>query len=249
MDIYKQMLERKSCRGFDLDRPLEDEKLKKILLAVQNAPTSVYGQQMSAIVIKDAKKLATFRDMIVSTTSYKAQTHIGECQAFVLFVSDFKKMQEVMEYENKELKVTENVEALLTGAVDVGIALGVATVVAESMGLGTVCIGALRGALKECIDFFKLPKYVLPICGICIGYPSQKGAGVKKKLRLPYESFVFEDYYQLKDFKKVIKEYNELTNKEVYDGRFTWSTNIAAYYAHEKYKENSSIIKAQGYEF
>lgn len=248
-DVLKLMKERKSCRSFEVNKPIPNQELRAILEAIQNAPTSVYGQQYSAILIKEPKKLDEFMHLIASKSSFKPQSHIGECSAFILFVADFKKMDEVVKYEGKTLEVTKNVEALLTGAVDVGIALGAGTVAAESLGLGTVCIGALRGAMQECIDHFKLPKYVLPICGLCLGYPTTKGANVKKKLRLPYESFVFENEYNLKDFKNTIKEYNELTAKEVYEGRFRWSENISAYYASTKYPKNTQIIIKQGFEF
>lgn len=245
--VIKQMKERKSCRHFEPNKKIPKEILQDILLATQNAPTSVYGQQYSAIIIQDKDKLKHIQDMIASKKHFKPQKHIGECSAFVLFVSDFNKMKEVVEYEGKQMRINENIEALLTGAVDVGIALGAMSVAAESAGLGSVCIGALRGAMQECIDYFKLPKYVLPICGMCLGYPTAKGASVPKKLRLPLKSFAFEDEYKLDNFKQTIKEYNELTAKEVYANRFRWSENITAYYANEKYPENEAVIKQQGY--
>lgn len=246
-NFIKKLQNRKSIRNFIANKPIDEELLKDILLAARAAPTSIYAQQSSVIVLKEAGELSKIMQLLASKNSGKTQAHIADASVFMLFVADFNKMREVLEYEGEELKVTKSIEALLIGAVDVGIAMEAASVAAEELGLGTVCIGAVRGAMEELIEYFKLPKYVLPICGLCLGYPSEEGLKTRQKLRLPLESFAFDKKYALKDFKNTIKAYNELTHEKVYNKRYIWSKNISAFYSQEAYRDNASLIKKQGF--
>ena len=52
------------------------------------------------------------------------------------------------------------------GAHDVGIAMENAVVAAESMGLGTCCIGGIRQASLSFVKELNLPKYVFPVVRI-----------------------------------------------------------------------------------
>ena len=58
-----------------------------------------------------------------------------------------------------------NIDTLIIGSHDVGISMQNATVAAESMGLGTVDIGAIRYKSLEITKELNLPKYCIPICG------------------------------------------------------------------------------------
>lgn len=246
-DVIDKMIDRKSARDFT-GEGIDASMLEDILRAAQNAPTSIYGQQVSVIVIEDKARLEALANLIASKAKSKVQRHIVDAGAFLLFTSDFNKMHKVLEYEGQDLGVVENIEALLTGAVDVGIALEAATQAAECMGLGTVCIGGIRAALSEAIEFCSLPRLVLPICGLCIGVLDRPRHDAKpKKLRLPLCVYAHKDRYRLDDFASVIASYNALTDKEVYAGRFVWSKNIAAYYHGALNAKNAEVIKKQGY--
>ena len=56
-----------------------------------------------------------------------------------------------------------------------------AIVAAESMGLGTCCIGGIRQASLSFVKELNLPKYVFPVIGLCLGYPDDD-PGIKPRL-------------------------------------------------------------------
>jgi nitroreductase len=68
---------------------------------------------------------------------------------------------------------------------------------AESMGLGGVFIGGVRSSIHELSDILNLPKYVIPLVGLCIGYPS--GDKPELKPRLPKSMVLHENQYQTLD--------------------------------------------------
>lgn len=105
------------------------------------------------------------------------QPWIDQAPVFLLFCADFNRAKIALEeYNDTPLEITNGLESVLVGAVDVGIALGTATAAAESMGLGTVPIGAVRGKPDELIELLKLPKYVFPVSGLVIGHPADRSA-------------------------------------------------------------------------
>lgn len=84
---------------------------------------------------------------------------------------DFYRAKLAAEKHQKQLQIVDDIEAILIGSTDVGIALGGAVVAAESMGLGTVPIGGIRRDPQIFVELLNLPEYVFPVCGLSIGYP------------------------------------------------------------------------------
>lgn len=60
----------------------------------------------------------------------------------------------------------QDIDTLLVGAHEVGIALEAAVVAAESLGLGTVPIGDVRKNALEIVHELQLPEYVFPMLGM-----------------------------------------------------------------------------------
>ncbi|VEI46017.1 nitroreductase A [Actinobacillus equuli] len=92
------------------------------------------------------------------------------------------------------------------GAVDTGIFAQNVLLAAESVGLGGVYIGALRNDVAKVAEVLGLPKYCVPLVGMCLGYPAQDPA---LKPRLPATLVYYEDQYQPLDQTELAK-YNEI---------------------------------------
>lgn len=58
---------------------------------------------------------------------------------------------------------------------------------AESLGLGGVYIGGIRNNIESVTELLKLPKHVLPLFGLCLGWPADNP---DLKPRLPAELVV-----------------------------------------------------------
>ena len=79
--VYNVISKHRSIRKFK-DQPVKDEDLQKILKAIQFAPTSVNGQQISVIVIKEKAAKARLAEWT------GGQPWIAETPVFLLFVAD-----------------------------------------------------------------------------------------------------------------------------------------------------------------
>ena len=204
--VLECLFNHKSIRKYK-DQPLEEEKLKYIINAAQRAPTWCNGEQVSIIAIKDKERKKIFEKLCWG------QKHISECSVFLIFCTDFYRVSLAFEKEGKSeefKKYITEFDPLFIGAHDVGIAIQNAVVAAESLGLGTVDIGAIRTKINEVAKELNLPKYVLPMIGLCVGYPDDN-PGLKP--RIPMKGVFFEEKYDTQKAKAGVDEYDEIFKK------------------------------------
>ena len=242
----EQMQNRASIRSFDPNKKLSPEILEAILKAAQQSPTSISGQQYSVIVIEDDAQ----KDKMLEFTTFsggRTQPHVKDCSAFLLFVIDFHKADLILKKENESLDISNSLEGLLVGSVDVGISLEAATVAAESLGLGTVCIGAVRQATAKIIAEFKLPSLTFPIVGLCIGYPLEN-TKLAPKPRLPFHTFAHKHHYQLENFDLVLDQYNKDLSEFMENPEFKWTATITTYYKSMYNVHLLDLYKKQGFD-
>lgn len=208
--VIETLLSHRTVRLFDSNKAVPQEMLDAIIKATQQAPTSISGQQYSVIVIREKEKRQFIMEFAKGRGGF--QQHIVDAPVFLLFVIDFYKGSLINKKENIPLKITDSIEAIIAGSVDVGIALGTAVAAAESFGLGTVCIGAIRNNdLTALIREFRLPEYTFPLVGLCIGYPTEEGKKIKIHPRLPLNTFAHQEYYNTEvfnDFDTILNQYN-----------------------------------------
>ena len=132
---------------------------------------------------------------------------------------------------------------------DVGICLQNATVAAESMGLGTVDIGAIRSKSLEATKLLNLPKYCIPLVGLCIGYPDDD-PGLKP--RMPVKGVCFENKYSTENAKAAVDEYDDVIKKYLAERDSNardsnWSQTISGRYTGFAATEDYELLKQQGF--
>ena len=177
-------LAHRSIRKFS-DKPVPPAVLAALLDAAQMASTSNHLQCVSIIRITDAAIRAAIR-RVASDMPY-----VTKCPEFLLFCVDFHKHHLLLPQAQ-----TDWAEALLIGAVDTGIMAQNVLLVAESLGLGGVYIGALRNDLAAVAALVGLPAHCLPLVGLCLGYPAQDPP---VKPRLPRAVVLHENRYHEPD--------------------------------------------------
>ena len=145
----------------------------------------------------------------------------------------------------------QNIDTLIIGSHDVWIAIQNAVVAAESLGLGTVDIGAIRIKSLEVTKELNLPKYVIPLIGLCVGYPDADPA---IKPRMPMSAVFFEDKYDTEKAKAGVDEYDEtfkkyLAQRETNARDSNWSKSISGIYIQTTggVDEDYPLLKQQGY--
>lgn len=210
----KTLLSHRSIRKYQ-NRPIEKEILDEILKAVQAAPNWVNLQHISVIVVQEQQRREKFAELC------GGQKHIAQAPVFLVFCADFYRTWLACKENGQEFdSVVSQIDNLIVGANEVGIALGTAVVAAESFGLGTVPIGDIRLYAFEAIRELNLPQYVVPMLGLCVGYPAEEPG---QKPRLPKEAVCFEEKYN-SDLKGLLKQYDE--QYAVYLRERPWNSRV-----------------------
>ena len=226
----------RSIRSFT-DQPITDEQREAILSAAQGASTSSFLQCSSIIRITDP----ALRERLVEFTG--GQKYVASAAEFWVFCADFNRNQQIN--PQAELGLAEQ---LLLGCVDTALLAQNAMTAAESLGLGGVFIGGIRNQVEDVIDLLKLPKFVMPLFGMCIGHPAQDH---QVKPRMPQSMLVHENSYQPLN-PQTLAEYDEqlaayYLQRDSNARRDTWSDLIIRTLKKEQRPHMLAALHKQGW--
>lgn len=167
--VIATMLNRKPVRKYKKDQP-GDDVIEAIVRAGQQAP---FVSQLYSILLTRKKK-APF----------------GAPLWFIICV-DLHKLERFMKIRGWEI-VTNDVTMLLFGLQDAAYAAQNMVIAAESLGLGSCYLGIMPRRTTQIVKQFKLPKRVLPLVELVMGYPDEE---FPPRPRYPLSYTLFEDEY------------------------------------------------------
>ncbi len=195
------MLSHRSVRAYRPD-PLPDGALEAIIAAAQSAATSSNLQTWSVIAVTDPAVKARCAELA------GGQKHIEECPVFLLFLADLARLTRVAAREGLPRAGNDTLEMFLVAAIDAALAAQNACVAAESLGLSTVYIGAMRNKPEAVAELVGLPPATAVVFGLCIGFAAEGKEGSVKP-RLPQEAVLHLGHYQLEVQDAAIARYND----------------------------------------
>lgn len=162
--------------------------LESLIAAAQSAPSSSNVQAWSVISVEDASIRARLAEIAGN------QKHIREAAIFLVFVADLSRVQRLADREGLSTDGLDYTESFLIASLDAAFAAQNALVAAESLGLGTVYIGALRNDAEAVADVLKLPPRAYAVVGLAIGRPDPNVA-TDVKPRLPQAAILHRNTY------------------------------------------------------
>jgi FMN reductase [NAD(P)H] len=241
-EVIRTLTNHRSYRSYS-DRPVAEEELHAIIASAQAAPSWVHGQQFTVIAVHNQERKQRLSELCGN------QKHVADAPVFLVFCMDFYRAGLASEMEGQPFEAASDVDALLVGAADVGLAMAGAITAAESLGLGTIPIGGVRRNTGEVIELLQLPKYVFPIAGLCVGYP---GADTPQKSRLPMEAVYHEEQYN-RDLTGLLQSYNETHRQSLQQQGLperSWTSSVAHFYANNPvYGDAQRTLKQQGFTY
>lgn len=213
MEFKEVIGSRRSIRFFDPDRPVEREKIQKMLEAARLASCAVNAQWARAVV--------GFRDDLTDDQLKRMKTPVAglNVELAPVHIHFFNDLSIVNKIQGSRLKELVDVGALapthgwshkfvdefvypqilkpmtegpgypIASTFDVGIAVcqALLTGVDEGLGVGLV---TLNGAVLR--EVFKTPPEWIPMPTILVGYPAESADGGGQRPRPPFEEMYFE---------------------------------------------------------
>lgn len=168
MDIFEAIKKRRSIRSYK-DKPVEEEKLIKIIEAAREAPSASNRQEWRFIIVKDSKTKAAL------CAAAKNQPFVREAPVVIACCA-----------------LTDNhimTCGQLCYPIDVAISIDHMTLAAVEFGLGTCWVGAFRE--DEVRHILAVPREVRVVELLTLGYPLCESTLPKE--RLPLNSIIFSE--------------------------------------------------------
>lgn len=185
--VLATLLAHRSVRAY-LPEPLAKGTLELLVAAASSASTSSNLQCWSVVAVEDQGRKDRLADLA------GGQRHIRECPTFLVWLADLARLGEVGAERGAELESLPYLESFLVAVIDAALAAQNAVAAAESLGLGVVYIGGMRNHPEKAAAELGLPPRVMPLFGLCLGYPDPaKPTSVKP--RLPQAAVLHREQY------------------------------------------------------
>lgn len=175
-DLLQLFEQRRSTRKFR-NKAIPEDLIIRIIETGQRAPTA--GELYSVIWVRDKVQ--------------KEGLPYERKNAEILIVcADFKRLHNLLKYQDEKMMEMES-WLFIWGLIDTGLFMQNMIMAAEALGLGSVIMGGIAAEMKKVCDILMIPKYVIPIAGLAIGYPSENPP---VRPRLNHRQVLHIDRYQ-----------------------------------------------------
>lgn len=244
--MFNTIMNHKSIRSYKPD-PVSDHDLNEILLAGSRASTIGNMQLYSIIITQDKENREKLAPLHFN------QSMVTEAPVVLTFCADIHRFHKWCEYRDAE-PAYDNFLWFFNAAIDALLACQNVCIAAEEKGMGICYLGTAVYMAEGIINTLNLPKGVVPVTAITLGYPAEN-PGLTD--RLPLEGVVHRETYQaytkeaidniykekeaLRETLDLLKENNKETLAQVFtDNRYKKDDNLVF---SKKYLE---VIEKQG---
>ena len=173
-----------------LPDPLADGTVEVLVSAAQSAATSSNLQAWSVVAVRDPDRKARLAALAGD------QAHIVDAPVLLVWLADFARVRQLADDRGAPIEGADHLESSYIGIIDAALAAQNAVTAAESLGLGTVFIGALRNKPEEVAAVLGLPPHVFAVFGLVVGHP-HPDADAQIKPRLPRAAVLHHETYDL----------------------------------------------------
>jgi FMN reductase (NADPH) len=200
--MIETIFKHRSIRKFKSD-PVPQTILTQMLEASTRASTTGNMQVYSIVVTTNPELRKSLWE------SHFKQNMVLEAPVHLTFCADFNRFSKWC-IQNEATPAYDNFLSFYTASIDAILASQNAVLEAESHGLGACYLGTVTYMADRIIEILQLPKLVVPVASVVIGYPDES-PGLTDRLQL--SGVVHEQLYQdyeAEDIKQIYKEKEEL---------------------------------------
>jgi FMN reductase [NAD(P)H] len=145
-----------------------DPALLRLLCACALSAPSKSDLQQADILIASKADQATIAGLIPD------QPFIRTTPAFLVFLANGRRLPKIAKMRGKPVP-NDHLDQFFNAAVDAGIVLATFIAAADAVGLGTCPISVIRDHSAKVSEMLGLPQRVVPVAGMCVGWPSETG--------------------------------------------------------------------------
>jgi nitroreductase len=245
------ILAHRSCRSYGPE-PVPEALIETIFAAAFSAPSKSDLQQACVIRIQDQAKQQRIATLSPDTA------WAAKAPVFMVWCGDSRRIRQLSDWRGHEF-ANDHLDAFMNAAVDAGIAMQTFIIAAESAGLGCCPLSQLRDQIHPLSSELGLPKWVFPVAGLCVGWPTKEN---RISMRLPLGITRHLDSYNDDDLVDQVADYDRRretieqtpadrqrsVEKFGISATYGWSENRTRQYAIPARTDFGSYIRGQGFD-
>ena len=177
-------LDRHTIRRYS-DKEVSADLLNDLILKASHAPTTGNMQLYSVIITHDADKKRQ-----LAPTHFN-QPQVEGASVVITFCADFNRFSKWCENRSAE-PCYDNLQSFMAAMIDTVALAQQFNTLAEQAGLGVCWLGTTTYNAREIADVLRLPRLVVPVITLTVGYPAEDGTEVG---RLPLSAIIHHEEY------------------------------------------------------
>jgi len=183
-DIKDVLNDRRTIRKYTSE-PVDEDLLNDIISMGCRSSTTGNMQLYSIVISRDAEKK---REL---APCHFNQKMITEAPVVLTFCADFNRFNKWCRLRNADPGY-DNFLSFMTASIDALLVAQTICIAAESQGLGICYLGTTTYMAHKIIEILKLPKGVVPVTTVTLGWPAERPDQVD---RLPLNSVIHNEVY------------------------------------------------------
>ncbi|TDR87233.1 NADPH-dependent oxidoreductase [Enterovirga rhinocerotis] len=217
-DTIALLMRHHSVRAYKPD-PVPEGTLPLLVAAAQSAATSSNMQTWSVVAVSDPGTRAKLAAIAAN------QKHVEQCPLFLVFLADLSRAGRIGERIGQPMENLPYFETFLVASIDAALAAQNAVVAAESLGLSTLYIGALRNDPEGVATALGLPPGAMGVFGLCVGYADRDvPAGIRP--RLPQAAVFHDERYDAGVDADLLASYDATFEGSRHGGGGSWTDRV-----------------------
>jgi nitroreductase len=230
-----------------LARDIAPDLMRLLCACAMSAPSKSDLQQADILVVRDKTKIHAIADLLPE------MPWLTETPVFLVFLANGRRLPQISKTRGKPFP-NDHLDLFFNATVDAAIVMTTLLRAAEAVGLGCCPISVIRDHAATISEMFALPERVIPIAGMCLGWPAEKG-GITPRLSLNttvHEERFSENFAELDAYDRrraATRPYHNQREPERF-GRnefYGWSEDKARQYAVPLRADFGAFVRAKGF--
>jgi nitroreductase len=232
-----------------LARDIAPDLMRLLCACALSAPSKSDLQQADILVVREKARIRAVADLLPE------MPWVQEAPVFLVFLANGRRLPEISQMRGKPFP-NDHLDLFFNATVDAAIVMTTFLCAAEAVGLGCCPISVIRDHAAVVSEMFALPEKVIPIAGMCVGWPAEEG-GITPRLSLG--TTVHEERFAENDLVGEIKAFDNrraitrpYRNQREFErfGRnefYGWSEDKARQYATPLRADFGAFVRAKGF--
>lgn len=232
-----------------LAREVAPELLRMLCACALSAPSKSDLQQADILIVRQKARRDAITDLLPE------MPWLRQAPVFLMFLANGRRLPALSQWRGRPFP-NDHLDLFFNAVVDASLVLATFLRAAEAVGLGCCPISVVRDHAAVVSDMLALPTKVIPIAGMCVGWPAEEGAITP---RLSLATTLHEERFEEGDLAQQIEIYDRRRahsrpyRQQRDSARFGtaafygWSEDKARQYAVPLRADFGAFVRAKGF--